>query len=388
MKIPITQPVFGPEEREAIQKPLASGWVVQGPFVKEFEAKFARYIGVRYASATTSCTTALHIGVIALGLEPGDEAIVPAFTWISTANVIEFMGAKPVFCDIDLQTFNIDPAQIEARITPRTKGIIPVHLFGLCADMDSIRSIARKHGLWVLEDAACGLGGWYKGQHAGTFGDAGAFSFHPRKSITTGEGGMLVTDNADLARQAEILRDHGASRTDLARHEGRKAFLLTDYECLGYNYRMTDIQGALGTVQMDRADWILQRRREGANRYNERLKDVPWLDTPLVPEGCEHGYQSYVCLFRPEEPTMQNVDRLHERRNAVMEELESQGIATRQGTHAPPLLDFYRNKYGYQPGDFPNAWMADRLSLSLPLYATMTEEEQNYVCSHLIGNGT
>lgn len=383
MKIPITKPVFGTEEMEAIQQPLVSGWVVQGPFVKDFETKFARYIQVRYASATTSCTTALHIGVAAFGLQPGDEVIVPAFTWISTANVMEFMGAKPVFCDIDLRTFNIDPEKIEALITHRTVGIIPVHLFGLCANMEPIRSIARKRGLWVLEDAACGLGGWYKGNHAGTLGDAGAFSFHPRKSITTGEGGMLTTNNAEIARQAEILRDHGASRTDLTRHEGRKAFLLTEYECLGYNYRMTDIQGALGSAQMDRVDWILQKRREWAKRYDEQLKDRSWLDIPHVPDGCVHSYQSYVCLFRPEEPSLDNVDRLHERRNALMEKLESQGIATRQGTHAPAMLDFYRSKYGYKASDFPNAWLADRLSVSLPLYATMTEEEHAYVCSNL-----
>src|SRR5262249_49739367 len=178
------------------------------------------FTGCRFAAASSSCTTALHLAVAALGLEPGDEVIVPAFTWVATANVVEYMGAKPVFCDIDLRTFNIDPARIEALVTPRTVGVIPVHLFGLSADMEPILAVAREHGLWVVEDAACGLGGRYRGRHVGAFGDAGCFSFHPRKSITTGEGGMVTTTRDDLDTLVRSLRDHGASRTDLARHSG------------------------------------------------------------------------------------------------------------------------------------------------------------------------
>lgn len=383
MTIPITRVLFGPEELQAVQRPLESGWVVQGPYVKEFEEKFSAYTRAPHSIATSNCTTALHIAVAALGLKPGDEVIVPAFTWVSTANVVEYMGAKPVFCDIDLATYNIDPARIEALITPRTAGIIPVHLFGLAAEMNPILEIAKRHGLWVVEDAACAFGTWYHGAHAGTFGDAGCFSFHPRKSITTGEGGMITTARDDLAKAARSLRDHGASRSDHARHHASAAFLLADYDVLGFNYRMTDIQGALGSVQMDRAEGILVRRREIARRYDEMLARLPWIAAPIVPEGHVHGYQAYVTLFRPEAPTLQSSEAMHERRNRIMTILENAGIATRQGTHAPVNTGFYANKYGIRPADFPNATIAERLTLALPLYPQMTNADQDLVVGTL-----
>jgi dTDP-4-amino-4,6-dideoxygalactose transaminase len=383
MTIPITKPFFGPEELRAVQLPLESGWVVQGPFVRQFEERFAAFTGARYAVATSSCTTALHIAVAALGLQPGDEVLVPAFTWIATANVVEYMGARPVFCDIDLATFNVDVAQLASLITPRTVGIIPVHLFGLCADMQAILELARRHGLWVVEDAACAFGAWYHGQHAGTLGDAGCFSFHPRKSITTGEGGMLTTARADLDDLARSLRDHGASRSDLARHHGKAGFLLAEYNHLGYNVRMTDIQAALGCAQMERARWLLAERARRAQRYDALLADCAWLARPRVPAGYIHGWQSYVCLFRPEEPTLANVERLHAWRNAVMLRLEERGIATRQGTHAPVIQGYYAQKYSLRPEQFPQAYLADRLSVSLPLYAQMTDAEQDLVCASL-----
>jgi dTDP-4-amino-4,6-dideoxygalactose transaminase len=293
------------------------------------------------------------------------------------------MGAQPIFCDIDLQTFNIDPSKIELLITPRTVGIIPVHLFGLCADMDAVLDIAHQHGLWVVEDAACAFGGWYHGHHAGTFGDMGCFSFHPRKSITTGEGGMITTGREDLATLSSSLRDHGASRTDLARHTSKAAFLLSEYNYVGYNYRLTDIQGALGCAQMERAEWILAERTQRAQRYDRALAEVAWLTPPVVPEGYVHGYQAYVCLFRPDEPTLASVARLHEERNDLMLQLEEQGIATRQGTHAPVILGYYAEKYGLRPEQFPNAYLADRLSLALPLYPQMTDDEQDAVITAL-----
>ena len=193
MTIPITKAIFDETDFSIIQEPLRSGWVVQGKFVKQFEDLFSAMTRSPHSVATSSCTTALHIAVAALGLKPGDEVLVPAFTWIATPNCVEYMGARPVFVDVDLRTFNIDVDQIERHITPRTKGIIPVHLFGLAADMTPIMEIAQRHGLWVLEDAACAFDSWYKGKHLGTFGEFGAFSFHPRKAITTGEGGMLTT---------------------------------------------------------------------------------------------------------------------------------------------------------------------------------------------------
>ena len=379
MNIPITKPLFGEEELRAVQLPLEGGWVVQGPYVEKFEKMFSDYTGARFSSATSSCTTALHIAVAALGLKPGDEVIVPAFTWVATANVVEYMGARPVFCDIDLDTFNIDVERIESLLTPRTVGIIPVHLFGLCADMQPIVDVAARHKLWVVEDAACAFGSRYRGRHAGTLGEMGCFSFHPRKSITTGEGGMVTTADESLDQLSRCLRDHGASRSDLSRHTGSASFLLAEYNHLGYNFRLTDIQGALGCAQMNRAEWILAERTRRARLYDEMLSDVEWLRTPAVPEGYVHGYQSYVCLFRPEEPSLDNVEDLHALRNRVMSEMEGQGIATRQGTHAAALQNYYADKYGIRPADFPNAYVADRLSMSLPLYPQMSDEEQSAV---------
>lgn len=382
-RIPITKPFFGQEELRAVQLPLESGWVVQGPHVEAFEQKFAAYTGALEAVATSSCTTALQIAVAALEVKPGDEVIVPAFTWISTANVVEAVGAKPVFCDVDLSTFNVDAAAIEPLITERTVGLLPVHLFGLPAPIDDVLALARKHGLWVVEDCACSLGGWYRGRHTGNFGEFGCFSFHPRKSITTGEGGMITTQRDDLSTLARSLRDHGASRSDLQRHTGDGAFLLSEYDHLGFNYRMTDIQGALGSAQMDRVDALLGARRERAARYDELLADLEWLATPAVPDDCVHGYQSYVCLFRPERPTLANVDRLHTQRNALMAELEGAGIATRQGTHSPVLAGLYARRYRLKPGDYPNSVLADRLSIALPLYPQMTDDEQDAVVAAL-----
>ena len=386
-RIPITRPLFGDEEVAAVAEPLRSGWVVQGPKVAEFERQFAAFTNSPHAVASSNCTTALHLAVAALGLGPGDEVIVPAFTWVSTANVVEYMGAIPVFCDIDLATYNIDVARIEASITGKTVGIIPVHLFGLSADMDPILALARTHGLWVVEDAACSFGGWYHGKHTGTFGDAGCFSFHPRKSITTGEGGMLTTSRDDVAQLARSLRDHGASRSDLARHQAASAFLLADYDHLGYNYRMTDLQAAVGCVQMTRANDVLDARTRRARAYDAALADIEWLVTPRVPEGYVHGYQAYVCLFRPEDPSLASIERIEARRNRVMTALENEGIATRQGTHAAALVGYYRDKYGLGPEQFPNAHIAERATLTLPLYPQMTDEEQDEVCSLLRRRG-
>ncbi len=385
MKIPITKPFFGEEERQALVAPLDTGWVVQGPQVQRFEEMFAAYTSAPHAIATTSCTSALHIAVAALGLKPGDEVIVPGFTWVATANVVEYMGATPVFCDIELRTFNIDAEKIEALITPKTVGVIPVHLFGLAADMDAVLAIARRHNLWVVEDAACGFATWYHGRHVGTFGDAGCFSFHPRKSITTGEGGMLTTTRQDLAVAARTLRDHGASHTDLSRHTSKTGYLLSDYAVLGYNYRMTDMQGGLGCAQMQRAPSLVVGRVTRAKRYDEALAQCSWLQRPHVPDRCVHGYQSYVTIFSPEAPTLANMAALHERRNRLMADLEAQGIATRQGSHSPLLQTYYATKYPNARESCPNSLIADRVSLSLPLYPQMTDDEQAYVVSALLG---
>jgi dTDP-4-amino-4,6-dideoxygalactose transaminase len=355
--------------------------------VAEFECRFAAFTGVEHAVATTSCTTALHIGVAALGAGPGDEVIVPAFTWVSTANVVEYVGATPIFCDVTLESFNLDPDQLASHVTERTVGIIPVHLFGRAADMRAVSELAERHSLWVLEDAACALGTRVGGVHAGALGDAACFSFHPRKSITTGEGGMLATNDAELAKLARTLRDHGASRSDLERHTQRGSFRLADYDHLGFNYRMTDIQGALGAVQMERAEWILGERARQAARYDEALAGLDWLRLPRVPDGEDHGWQAYVCVYAPDEPSVANAGALRERRDTLMADLEDEGIATRPGTHAPVETGLYATRYGLRPGQFPAAHLAERLTLALPLYAGMTGDEQQRVIDALRRHG-
>jgi perosamine synthetase len=383
MKIPISKPYFGDEERAAIVEPLETGWVVQGPKVAEFERLFGAYTGALNSVATSSCTTALHLSLVALGIRPGDEVILPSFTWVATANAIEMVGARPVFVDIDLDTFNIDPDRVEAAITDRTRAIIPVSLFGVSAAIDPIMSIAAPRSLKVIEDAACAVGSWYHGRHAGTIADAGCFSFHPRKAITTGEGGMVVTSDPDLAQVVRSLRDHGASRSDLTRHLSKRSYVLPEFDRVGYNYRMTDIQGALGVAQMARLEAILELRTERARVYDRWMQGVEWLRPQALPAGCRHGYQSYVCLYRPEDPSLSNLEELHQSRNNLMDSLEAAGIATRPGTHAVHTLGFYRRKYGIQPEDLPNSLIADRLTIALPLYAQMTQAEQEYVLEHL-----
>lgn len=387
MKIPITRPCFGQEEKKALIEPLETGWVVQGPKVAEFENLFARYSKSSFAVATTSCTTALHLALASNGIGPGDEVIVPAFTWVSTANVIEMQGARPVFVDIRLDTFNIDESQIEQALTPRTKVIMPVSLFGLSADMAPIFEIAQKHSLKVIEDDACAIGSWYKGHHAGTLAHAGCFSFHPRKAITTGEGGMVITSDEHLAERMRCLRDHGASVSDLTRHLGVHSYLLPDFNELGYNYRMTDLQGALGVAQMNRLEWILERRTARAHIYDNALTQIPWLRPPIVPENYKHGYQAYVCLFQPGPLAISNIRQFNEKRNELMDRLESAGVSTRPGTHAVHMLGLYRNKYSIRPEDFPNAYFADQLTLTLPLFAQMTDDEQECVVNMLMQAG-
>lgn len=386
-EIPITRPWFDETELEAVRGPLESGWVVQGPKVEAFEEAVADFTGAAHAAATTSCTSALHVCLDALGAGPGDEVVVPAFTWISTANVVEQVGARPVFVDVSTENFNVDPEALEAAVTERTVGLLPVHLFGVCADMGAVRRVADRHGLWVLEDAACALGARIEGRHAGTFGAAGCFSFHPRKSVTTGEGGVVTTDDRELDRAVRTLRDHGASRSDRERHEEKEGYLLSEYEVRGYNYRMTDLQGAVGLAQMEKLGRALERRRELASRYDDALAEMEWLASQHVPEGHSHGYQAYVTLFRPEDPSLGNVDRLSRMRNELMGALEKEGIATRQGTHAAALTGYYRERYGLEPADFPRAWICERLTLALPLFPQMTDGHVDRVVDALRRHG-
>jgi dTDP-4-amino-4,6-dideoxygalactose transaminase len=383
--IPIARTSLTEAEINSIMEPLRSGWLVQGQKVKEFEGKWSTFTGAKHSIAVTSCTTALHLSLAASGFGPGDEAIVPAFTWISTANVVEHLGGKVIFCDIDLKTFNIDPAQIESKITKKTRAILPVHLFGLSADIDAILAIARRHNLLVVEDAACGFGAKHLGRHVGTFGNTGCFSFHPRKAITTGEGGMITTDDDLLAEKTRRMRDHGAGLSDLQRHQGAKPFLLSDHPEAGYNYRMTDLQAALGSAQMERAEDIVKERQRLAAKYDEAFAGLKWLQTPQKIAGYEHGYQSYPCLFQPESLEPNSIARVNAARNKWMDCLFQSGVSTRPATHAVHMLSFYRQKYGLDPRDFPNAWAANDCSISLPLFHGMTKEEQKSVIKNVLG---
>lgn len=379
MNIPIARTALTEAEIESVLEPLRSGWLVQGPKVREFEDLWSAFTGAKHSIAVTNCTAALELSLVALGFQAGDEAIVPAFTWIATANVVEHLGGRVVFCDIDLATFNLDVAQLQALITPRTRAIIPVHLFGFPTDMDAVNAVARPRGIAVIEDAACGFGSRYRGVHVGTLGDVGCFSFHPRKAITTGEGGMITTNDARLAQSLRRLRDHGAGISDLQRHRGARPYLLADHPEAGYNQRMTDLQGALGAAQMARALEIVTERRRIAAVFDGAFATLSWLRTPARIDDCDHGYQTYPCLFQPESLTTESVRRVNDARNAWMDRLQQAGISTRPATHAVHMLTFYRDKYNLQPGDFPNAWIANDCSISLPLFHGMSKAEIDYV---------
>lgn len=389
LNIPITKTIFGDEEKEAIVKPLETGWVVQGPNVAKFQTMFADFTGSKYAHASSNCTTALHLGLEAMSITKGDKVIVPSFTYVASANAVEYTGAEVVFCDIDLKTFNIDETKLEEMIKKDSsiKAIMPVNLFGLCANMPYIMELAKKYNLKVIEDSACGFDGWIEDKHSGTFGDCGCFSFHPRKSICTGEGGMLITNDEDVASKVSQLKDHGASKSDLQRHKEKGGSLLPDFTMRGYNYRMTDMQGALGVCQMNKKDYIMNGRREVANKYDIALKEIAQLITPYIPENYRHGYQSYVCIFTDGEDisnlTKEQIDRINIKRNIFMEKLEEMTIATRQGTHAIHTLGYYKNKNNFKDEDFLMSYAADRLSIALPLYAGMTNEEFDYVISNI-----
>lgn len=389
MNIPITKTIFGNEEKEAIVKPLETGWVVQGPNVAKFQTMFADFTGSKYAHATSNCTTALHLGLEAMGITRGDKVIVPSFTYVASANAVEYTGAEVVFCDINLKTFNIDETKLEEMIKDDNsiKAIMPVNLFGLCANMPYIMELAKKYNLKVIEDSACGFDGWIEDKHSGTFGDCGCFSFHPRKSICTGEGGMLITNDEDIANKVSQLKDHGASKSDFQRHKEKGGSLLPDFTMRGYNYRMTDMQGAIGVCQMDRKEYIMNGRREVATKYDIVLKDILQLVTPYTPENYKHGYQSYVCIFTDGEDisnlSKEQIDRINIKRNIFMQKLEEMTIATRQGTHAVHTLGYYKNKNNFNDEDFLMSYAADRLSVALPLYAGMSDEEFDYIIQNI-----
>lgn len=398
-KLPVTIPYFTDEESEAVREALASGWVAQGPRVAEFEKQIAAHEGVKEGVATTSCTTALHLAMATLGLTVGMDAIAPAFTFVATENSIVATGATPVMVDICQETFNIDTKALDKLIADRYRkengklinketgntlwGIVPVHEFGLCCNIHEVNRIAKENGLKVVEDAACALGAMIGDTHEGAFGNASCVSFHPRKSITTGEGGMIMTDDPKLAKRMRELRTHGSTVSADARDKG-KGFLLPEFNEAGYNYRMTDIQGAVGLAQVKKLDMIIAEKRKRAALYNRLIAgELPEFITPVEPEGYFHTYQSYVCMLSLEKLGLKTVYEGGEYRNILLQKLEDIGIATRQGTHAVHMLGYYRNRFGYVPEDYPNAFACDHLSITLPLYVGMTDDDQQYVVDRI-----
>ena len=345
--IRLTIPEIGEEEVQAVAKVLHSGYLVQGEHVHEFERLVAEYVGVRHAVAVSSGTAALHLALLALDIGPADEVIVPDFTFPATANVVELARAKPVLVDIDLATYNVDVRQIRSAITKRTKAIMPVHLFGQPADMEPILQIAQEYGLFAIEDAACALGAEYHGRKCGAMGHIGCFSFHPRKAITTGEGGMLVTDDDAAAERVRRLRNHGVVTVD-----GHNCF-----ELAGFNYRMTDFQGALGAVQMRRLEGIIARRIELAGLYDQALARMPSIVRPVKMDGVRHIWQSYVILVN------EGV-----RRDGVLKNLREQGIEATIGTYALSVQPHYAGMGGV----LPNSHRAYAQSLCLPLHTRMS----------------
>lgn len=368
--LPLTFPSFSDAEIENLKHCLNSKWVTQGPFVDQFEKMFAERHKVAYAFACTSCTTALHMAAWALDIKQGDEVLVPAFTWITSANCVEFLGARAVFVDVEASTFNVDPMKIEAAITPNTRAIVVVHLFGLTAKMDEISTIAKKYNLAIIEDAACATGSTYNDLPIGNNGNMACFSFHPRKVVTTGEGGMITTADPEIAKRLRAIRSHGGSPATFSAPYAMGAF-----DSLGTNYRLSDIQAAVGVAQMTKLDSLLAERLMRANRYYEMLADVSDdLGLPCIPEKCGHTYQSYVIRV---------LEGGEKRRNKIMDYLFEQGIQTRPGTHAVHRLGYYANKYNIAPTEFPIASLCEDTTITVPIFPGMTDQDQETVATCL-----
>ncbi len=355
--IPIAKPLIADEEIEEVVKVLKSGFIAQGPKVAEFEEKFAKYIGVKHAVATSSGTTALHTALLAAGIKSGDEVITTPFTFAATSNSALYVGAKPVFVDIDPETYNIDPKKIEEAVTDKTKAIIPVHLYGQPADMDPICKIAEEHDLVVIEDAAQAHGAIYNDKKAGSIGDAGCFSFYPTKNMTTSEGGMITTDNDEIAEAASIIRAHGESER-------------YTHVVLGYNFRMTDIAAAIGLVQLKKLDKFNAKRNENAAYLTEHIEKIDGIKAPYVSENVKHVFHQYTI----------RVDKA--KRNELIKFLNEEGVGT--GIHYPKPI--YTQKLYKDLGigaSCPEAEKAASEVISIPVHPSIDLEDLEKIISVL-----
>jgi perosamine synthetase len=367
--IRLTIPSIADEDLQAVRAVLASGHLVQGSHVAAFEQAVAKYVGCQYAVAVSNGTAALHLALLALDVRPGDIVLVTAYSWLSTANVIELCGAQPVFIDIQPDTFNMDPACLENTLqrlmvvsatAQRVKAILPVHTFGQMANMPAILELANHYGVPVVEDAACALGATWRGRQAGTWGVMGCFSFHPRKAITTGEGGMVTTENPELARRLRALRNHGLDPDALA----------PDFIMPGFNYRMTEFQAALGLTQMHKLDRIITARRQHAAYYDAFLSETP-LQTPIVNDNGVPVYQSYVVLLPAQRTT---------HRQNLIRQLKEKGIETTIGTWHMPMTTYFHKRYGCKIGDFPVTDCVFARAMTLPLYEELSARDQQHIC--------
>lgn len=367
--IPIAKPFIGKEEAQAAHDTILTGWITQGPRVAEFEQKFATYTGAAHAVAVSNCTTALHLAMIVAGVGPGDEVICPSMSYIATANSIKYTGAKPVFAEVDPVTYNIDPVDAEKKITPRTKAILIVHQIGMPADIDAFTAIGNKHGVRIIEDAACAAGSSYKGKKIGSHSDLVCFSLHPRKVITTGDGGFVTTGKEELAQRMRLLRQHGMSVNDRVRHEANKV-IFEDHIEVGYNYRMTDIQAAVGIHQLARLDWIVGERRKLADRYHAGLQDITCIRLPREAEGYFTNWQSYSITLLDDCPV---------ERNDLMQKMLDEGIATRRGIMTSHRETAYKEEC--KGLSLPISEKAADRSIIIPLYVPMSTEDQDKVIS-------
>lgn len=361
--IPIAKPYLTADEAKAAHDTILTGWITQGPRVAELEEKFAAYTGAKYAVAVSNCTTALHLAMIVAGIKAGDEVICPSMSYIATANAIKYVGATPIFAEIDPANYNLDVTDTEKKITAKTKAILLVHQIGMPADIDAFQALATKHNLILVEDAACAAGSSYKGAKIGSHSSLVCFSFHPRKVISTGDGGMITTNNEAHYNRMKLLRQHGMSINDRVRHESSK-LIFEDHIEVGYNYRMTDIQAAVGIQQLAKLDWIVAERRKVAQRYLDAFADIDCIQLPVEAVGYFSNYQSFSILLKPSCKVP---------RNEIMQKLLDQAVASRRGIMTTHRETAYKTEYA--TAQLPVSESAADNSIILPLYIPMKDED-------------